>query len=120
MTLLTLLKAPVLAVPTGLALTPLAGGFDVSWDNMSATSYTLDRSPDGSTGWATVYSGSGSTFNNVGLSGLTTYYYRVSATYSGGTSDWSSNVSGTTLSTASPRIRNARRINPALLRSYTR
>lgn len=86
--------------PTGLAANEVSSSeIDLTWDTVTgATSYTLERSPDGSTGWSTVYTGSTASFNDTGLTTATTYYYRVSATGSAGTSSPSSNVSGLTKS----------------------
>jgi hypothetical protein len=84
-------------VPTGLAASVISDSqIDVSWNAVTgATSYTLERSPDGST-WSTVYTGATASFSDTGLDGLFTYSYRVSATASTGTSAVSSSVSGTT------------------------
>lgn len=51
-----------------------------------ATSYTLQRLAGS---WTTVYSGSGTSFADSGLTAAFTYGYRVSATGSGGTSPYS-------------------------------
>ena len=66
------------------------------------TTYLIQRSPDGSSGWATIF-GSPVTYTtplqlivNAGLVEATSYYYRASATNSAGTSSWSSVVSDTT------------------------
>jgi hypothetical protein len=42
------------------------------------TNYTLQRSPDNST-WATVFTGTGLTYIDTGLTENTTYYYRILA-----------------------------------------
>lgn len=88
----------VLATPTGLAASGVSSSqVDVSWNSVtSATGYVLERSPNGTTGWTTVFSGAGTSYSDTGLSAATTYYYRVSATGSLQTSSVSSTVNGTT------------------------
>ena len=88
----------VTSTPTGLAATSVSESrIDLSWSTVSgATSYTLERSLDGSTGWSTVYTGSTASYSDTGLASGTVYFYRVSATSSLGTSDPSSNVSTAT------------------------
>ena len=79
------ISAAQLSTPTGFTATGASStSIALAWSAVSnATSYTLDRSPDGSTSWANVYTGSGLTFTNTGLTTGTTYYYRVKATASG-------------------------------------
>lgn len=87
------------ATPTGVAAAPLsASSIRVSWSASSgATSYLVERSPNGTSGWATVAASHGaSPFDDTGLSPATTYHYRVSATNADGTSSPSSVVSATT------------------------
>jgi V8-like Glu-specific endopeptidase len=65
------------------------GSFTVSWSSVSgATSYTLQRATNSSfTSATTVYSGSSTSYNQTGL-GNGTYYYRVRANSSCGSSGW--------------------------------
>jgi hypothetical protein len=88
----------VTSTPTGLAASSISESrIDVSWNSVSgATSYTLERSLDGSTGWSTVYSGSTASYSDTGLASATQYFYRVSATSSLGVSSPSGNVSTAT------------------------
>lgn len=81
----TYISASQLATPTGFTVTSASStSLTSSWSAVTnATSYTLDRSPDGSTSWTNVYTGSGLTYTNTGLTAGTTYYYRVKATASG-------------------------------------
>lgn len=84
--------------PAGLAvtatgLTSLTLGWDVS---SRATSYTLYRAPSGSGTYAEVYSGAANGFVNVNLGYATSYDYQVCAENSGGESNPSTAVSGTT------------------------
>lgn len=56
---------------------------DLFWDangNPDGTYYDLERSPDGSTGWSSIFSGSTeTTYTDTSLDENTTYYYRVAA-----------------------------------------
>ena len=63
--------------------------FIVNWSAVSnATSYTLQRANNSSfSGAITVYSGSSTSYNQMGLS-TDTYYYRVRANSSCGSSGW--------------------------------
>ncbi len=90
------------ATPTGLAASAASQTqINVSWNASSgATSYILERSVNGSSGWGQVYSGSATSFQNTGLTAGTTYYYRVLASNTGGNSAYSSNASTTTLPNA--------------------
>jgi len=73
------------SAPTGLTATVVSGGqVNLSWTDHSAaaTSYVVEQSPDGSTGWQQVgtVSGSGSGVTATGpFNGSTTYYFRVHA-----------------------------------------
>lgn len=77
---------PVLGTPI-LTLVS-TGSLDISWSwttVTSASNYVLQRANDSGyiTGLTTVYSGTGSAFDDTGLAGSTTYYYRVKAQASG-------------------------------------
>jgi hypothetical protein len=91
-----------LATPT-LSLTVISSSqINLSWTNVAnESSYELQRSPNGSTGWTTINSPAANTtsFNNTGLTASTTYYYRIRAVGDGVTylnSPYSSIQSGTT------------------------
>lgn len=91
--------APTAAVPpTGLSASALnSSQISLSWNASSgATFYKIQRSPDGSTGWAQVGTSSTTSFTDSGLSSSTTYYYRVMASNNLGDSDPSNVASATT------------------------
>ena len=85
--------------PTGLTVSASAlQTLSVSWNAVSgATNYVLDRSTSSGGPFAQVYSGTTAAYADSGLQFGTTYYYEVNATTGGGTSTFSSVVSGTTL-----------------------
>jgi len=93
---------PTLVSPTNGA-TGQATTLSLSWNTSSgATSYTLQVSPNNSF-TSFVYNQSGLTSTSQQVSGLnnsTTYYWRVSATNTQGTSGWSSVWSFITIGTA--------------------
>src|SRR5207245_4738181 len=69
----------------------------LSWTASSgATSYKIQRSPDGSTGWTQVGTSSTTTFTDSGLIPSTTYFYRVLASNGSGDSAPSNVASATT------------------------
>ena len=84
--------------PAGLAVTGTGlTSLTLSWDVVDdATSYTLYRSETESSGYSEVYSGAAAGYLDDGLIYARTYYYQVSASNSGGESDPSSAVNGTT------------------------
>ena len=93
--------------PTLSVGSPTSGSLSISITSGTGgapSSYTVQRSLDGSTGWAAIsgspftYSSSPQTIVNSGLSASTAYYYRGSVTNSSGTSGWSTVVSATTSS----------------------
>ncbi len=87
--------------PPGLSATTISSTeIDVQWlvpsDNGYAISqYNLERSIDQVT-WTVISNQAGVTFSDTGLTQSTTYYYRVSAQNSLGTSQYSSTTSGQT------------------------
>lgn len=73
----------------------------LSWDaSAGATSYIVERSDDGSTGWTQVGTPAGTTFTDMGLTPETTYFYRIIAVNGDGNSDPSTTVEAAT--TAAP------------------
>jgi len=85
--------------PTGLTATASsASQVNLSWTGSAgATSYQIQRSPDGTTGWTQAGTSSASSFNDIGLAPSTTYYYRVLASNAVGTSTPSNVSSATTM-----------------------
>jgi hypothetical protein len=87
------------AAPTGLTASAVsASQINLSWSASSgATSYSVERSPTSGGTFTQIVSGLASTsYNNTGLSASTTYYYRVKASNSSGTSAASAQASATT------------------------
>src|SRR5439155_10935556 len=86
------------APPTGLSASPLnASQIRLSWTASSgATSYKIQRSPDGSTGWTQVGTSAATTFTDSGLTPSTSYSYRVLASNGPGSSAPSNVASATT------------------------
>lgn len=89
------------------SLTATAAGsteIDLSWTDASSdeTGFTIERSLNGSTGWTEIADlAAGSTsYTDTGLSNGTTYYYRVAAYNSYGSSAYSDTANATT--TAAP------------------
>lgn len=62
--------------------------------------YQVERSSDGNTGWASVYSGSATTFIDSGAAPGSTLYYRVSAANSNGSSAYTPVFQATTAAEA--------------------
>jgi Fibronectin type III domain. len=89
-----------IAAPTGLAALPTsATTVSVQWNAVpGATSYTLQRRTVGGT-FANVagYSGTGTSFNDSGLSSNTEYHYRVRATTTHGNTAYCASFPATTL-----------------------
>ena len=88
------------AAPSNLTATAVSSGqINLAWtDNANnETSFRIERSPNGSsfTEIATVAANITS-YNNTGLAGSTTYFYRVRASNSGGNSAYSNTTSATT------------------------
>ncbi|TMG61968.1 MAG: fibronectin type III domain-containing protein [Chloroflexi bacterium] len=87
------------APPTGLSASAVnASQIGLSWTASSgATSYKIQRSPDGSTAWTQVGTSGTTTFTDSGLIPSTTYFYRVLASNGPGNSAPSNVASATTL-----------------------
>lgn len=97
--------ATVPAQVTGLSASAASSSaIDLSWSAASgATSYKVERSPDGSTGWTQIASGVVSTsYGDTGLTASTIYYYRVRATNAQGDGSYSTSASATTSAAAPP------------------
>ena len=91
------------AAPTGLAGTALSPSqARLTWNASSgATTYKVERSPDGSGGWTQVGTSATTSFTDSGLAPSTTYYYRVLASNSVGDSG-PSNVAAVTTQAGLP------------------
>lgn len=93
--------------PTNLIATAAgASTINLIWtDNASnETSFVLQRSLSGSSGFATIATIAANTisYSNTGLNGSTTYFYRVHASNSNGNSAWSNVANATTASAGPP------------------
>ncbi|AMV40931.1 fibronectin type III domain-containing protein [Planctomyces sp. SH-PL62] len=88
------------AAPTGVSVgSPTSSSLRVAWADAAGTSgYRVERSPDGSTGWAQVGTApAGSTsFDDAGLAEAKRYYYRVTAYNAGGDSAPSASANAAT------------------------
>lgn len=74
------LSTPASFLVTGKTNTSIA----LDWSDVAnATTYLLERSATGTSGWAQIYSGSISSYTDTGLTPSTTYYYRVKAIAAG-------------------------------------
>jgi len=88
-------------VPGAAAASPMsATDIFVGWmPSISATSYSLERSPDGISGWSVLANQAATTFDDTNLQPGTTYYYRVTATGNGMTTAYTPVVKGMTWNT---------------------
>jgi hypothetical protein len=90
------------AAPTGLTAMALSqSAIDLAWTDNATTEamYTVERSPNGVTGWTVLTStlaGGSTSYHDTGLSALTTYSYRVKATNAAGSSAYSNTATATT------------------------
>jgi hypothetical protein len=86
--------------PTGLTATTVSSGeIDLTWGGVAgATSYEVERSPDGKGGWVQLAATSAgvTTFQDIKLSAGSTWFYRVRASNLAGDSDYSDPSSATT------------------------
>jgi hypothetical protein len=95
--------------PTALAVnTVTAASIDLAWNannNPSGTSFALERSPDGVSGFTVISTTTATSFNDTGLTLSTTYYYRLRAINGDGIpTAYTGVVSGlTSASTIAPR-----------------
>ncbi|MDR2911175.1 MAG: fibronectin type III domain-containing protein [Bacteroidales bacterium] len=95
------------ATPTGLRATTVSSTqINLSWTAVTgATGYRIERSLNGGSGWAEIYSGTSNSYNNdTGLAAGTRYYYRVRAYNGIYNSGYSSVANATTTSTSSVTI----------------
>ncbi len=100
-------ESPLPVAPAGLTVVPVTNTIlGLSWGDYSntETSYSIERSPDGISGWVPVITlGANITsYQNSGLSANVTYYYRVYASNSFGNSGFSNVASGTTYPVPAP------------------
>jgi hypothetical protein len=93
--------------PTGLTATAVSSSqINLAWTADStappnaATYYVVERSPDGSTGWAQIGMAMTNALNDTGLPAATQFYYRVSAYNCFGGSTPSATANATTQSGA--------------------
>ena len=86
--------------PTGFAASASSTTqINLTWSNVSgATGYSIERSPNGSTGWTVIATpGAGSTtYSDTGVTENSRYYYRIQASNEGGGSPYSSTILSTT------------------------
>jgi len=82
------------ATPSGFASTPGTSSVLLTWDDVAAaTSFKLERSPDGTSGWSQIaWLGQGTTSYLDAGPAVETSYYRLRATNSGGDSAYTSTV----------------------------
>ena len=98
-----------LLAPTNLTATAVSSNqINLTWiDNNSAESgYSIERSLTPTSGFALVGTTAKNvaTYSNTGLTGGTTYYYRVRATKSNENSPYSNIASARTLDTTPPTV----------------
>jgi len=104
--------------PSGLSAAPSAadpiGTIVLSWfDTANESGYRVERSADGATFGQIAQLGSGATmFGNSGLAAGLTYYYRVSAYNSAGSSPYSNVASAQTIATTQPSTGPSAPANP--------
>ena len=97
--------------PTDLSAVPEGGTITLSWEppirtgGAMITGYRIETSTDGETWTELVDSVTGTTYTHTGLTGVTTYYYRVAARSSFGLRFWSATATTTTglLAPGAPR-----------------
>ena len=95
------------AAPTGLTATvPFANEIDLAWtDNASnETGYRIERKAGAGGSWLEIATtpANAVSYQDMGLSFSTTYYYRVRAYNSGGNSDYSNEASAATYALPGP------------------
>lgn len=87
------------SAPTGLTAAAVSGSqINLSWNGVGeASQYYIYRSNSASGVYTYVGAVSGTNYNNVGLTPMTTYYYKVQAINSAGSSEYSSPAWAVTL-----------------------
>lgn len=95
----------LLGPPTPAGLAASASGaaeIDLTWTAVpGALGYRVERSADGSAGWARIASPATNSYADTGLTGSTTYYYRVSS-YNAVADSPPSNVANATTGSSGP------------------
>lgn len=89
-------RVPVPVAPTGVTATPSGTTITIEWtdNNNGSTSTVVEYSPNGTTGWSTIATKAAGVTSHADTSLISgTYYYRLTATGGGMTSDPSSVVS---------------------------
>ena len=78
----TFMDATPPTTPTNLTAAPVSSSqINLNWtasiDDVRVVGYEVERSLDGSTGWALIGTASSTSYPSTGLSSGTTYFYRV-------------------------------------------
>lgn len=93
----TVESVPAPSAPTALgAVLESSGAVKLSWEGNGAGNFEIERSAGGETSYAKVGEISDTTYADNSVEGNTTYYYKVRASNTAGTSDYSDSVSITT------------------------
>jgi acid phosphatase len=94
------------AAPAGLTATPVSPTqINLAWNDVGGeTGYRVERSPDGSTNWLEIANlpADQVTYQNTGLTGQQTYFYRVRAANAAGFSPYSNTANATTPAPSGP------------------
>lgn len=94
------------AAPAGLTATAVSSSqIRLDWQDLTnETSYKLERSADGSTGWTQIATpaANATTYTDGGLAAGTQYYYRLRATNSAGDGVYTAVVNGTAQAVTPP------------------
>ena len=94
------------SAPTGLIATAASSSaINLTWSNVADESgYRIERSLNGSSGWQDIGSTQAdiTSFQDQGLAGSTTYFYRVLAFNGGGPSPYSNTANATTQAGSTP------------------
>lgn len=95
---------PTLNAPTVVSSSQinLSWAADLSGGKPTPTSYQLDWSPNGTSGWTNLLTGTATSYNHTGLTASTHYYYRILA-FNGVTPSATYSTDDATTSAASTR-----------------